>query len=243
MTYLLAFIFPVFDEDDNIINRIYEINALSSLVQGTICVVFSDDTPGPEVVDARLSDLKSSLQIDVIHIPRCLSQAPRGLAFSVLDGIKSVDADFYCIADVDGQHSMWDAFQMFQISRSSSSVVIGSRFIKGGGMGSYKHFISAFIFNFFLSFLNGFKVSDKTGGFAVLPASSIKLILAYSKYVFFGYGDYFIALSKVLALHNIFVKNYPVFYRLRSSGYSKSNFLFMIFSYSCRCFRRPFIVP
>ena len=160
------------------------------------------------------------------------------LAYSIYDGLREVSADFYVIADVDGQHSVWDALSMFKISQDTGDVVVGSRFVRGGGMGSLKHYFAANIFNIMLGIINDFKVSDKTGGFAVLPRSIVEMSMANSQFIFRGYGDYFISLSRLLSKFRVKVINFPVFYRLRSSGYSKSNFLKMIVTYSVRSFER-----
>ena len=90
--------------------------------------------------------MESSLNLDVFHIARTSLERTRGLAYSIYDGLREVSADFYVIADVDGQHSVWDALSMFKISQDTGDVVVGSRFVRGGGMGSLKHYFADNIF-------------------------------------------------------------------------------------------------
>ena len=55
MSVELSFIFPTYDEDQNIFERLGEIECLKDLVNGNIEVIISDDTPSNFVLEERIT--------------------------------------------------------------------------------------------------------------------------------------------------------------------------------------------
>lgn len=232
MDYELAFVFPTYDEDINIINRLKEIEAISHLVRGKIEMIVADDTPSNDLLAEQLSKIIPINDIKLKYINRNKLKLKRGLANSIRDGIKSTNSNYICVADVDGQHNIFDAINLYENSKKNNQVVIGSRFVKGGGMGSLIHFLVSYLFNIWLILITGVACLDKTGGFFVMPKGISNKFLNSEFDLFQGYGDYFIRIIRYAYIKRISFREIPVFYRLRSAGYSKSNFTKMIFSYS-----------
>ncbi len=229
----LTFVFPTYDEDENIFTRLKEIEALRLLIDKNIEVIISDDTPSNFLLEQQISDYAINSELSINYILRSKEKKKRGLAFSILDGLNLASGRFICVADVDGQHNIFDSFQLYEISKRNNQMVIGSRFKKGGGMGSGSHYIFSFAFNIWLILLTRVSCLDKTGGFFVMPKDLYESkIKNKSKFIFKGYGDYFINLIRFMHKKKINYIEKPVFYRLRSSGYSKSNFNRMIITYS-----------
>lgn len=238
----LSFVFPTFDEDQNIFNRIQEINALQILLNKSVEIVISDDTPNNELLEKRISKLGNK-NLNIKYISRHKKKLKKGLAASILDGITSSSGNFICVADVDGQHNIFDAFFLYKKAKENSLIAIGSRFKRGGGMGSASHYCVALLFNLWLSIINSVPCLDKTGGFFVFNSFfKNEFLLKYKSLIFNGYGDYFISLTRLIYVNKIKFKEYPVFYRLRSSGYSKSNFPKMIITYSYTCIKSRFLI-
>ena len=233
MSVELSFIFPTYDEDQNIFERLGEIECLKDLVNGNIEVIISDDTPSNFVLEERITKFLKFSELKIVYISRFKKQKKRGLAYSILDGLNVAKGNYICIADIDGQHNIFDAFSLYETSRKLGLITIGSRFKKGGAMSSKTHFLCSYVFNLWLIIITRVNCLDKTGGFSVIPRAILKkTILKRKEYIFKGYGDYFINLSRFLHINKIDFKEIPVFYRLRSSGYSKSNFSLMIIKYT-----------
>lgn len=242
MVIELSFIFPTYDEDENIFSRLKELEALRVLINENVEVIISDDTPSNFLLEQRIFDFAKNSELSIKYLLRSRENKKRGLALSILDGLNMAKGKFICVADVDGQHNIFDAFQLYKISKQENLMVIGSRFKRGGGMGSSSHFVFSFAFNIWLIFLTRVSCLDKTGGFFVIPQqlyrSKIKKI---SNIIFSGYGDYFINLIRFMHKKKIKFVEEPVFYRLRSSGYSKSNFSKMIISYTLTAIKSVWI--
>ena len=187
----LSFVFPTFDEDINVINRLREIEAISDLINGQIEIIISDDTPHNNLLEKQLRKIKKKESLTIKYIHRNKLKLRRGLAFSIKDGLEASSGNYICVADVDGQHNIFDALNLYEKSKKFNRLVIGSRFIKGGGMGSFNHFLISLIFNLWLIPIISVPCLDKTGGFFVMPNDICQKLITSEYNIFSGYGDYF----------------------------------------------------
>ena len=126
MSVELSFIFPTYDEDQNIFERLGEIECLKDLVNGNIEVIISDDTPSNFVLEERITKFLKFSELKIVYISRFKKQKKRGLAYSILDGLNVAKGNYICIADIDGQHNIFDAFSLYETSRKLGLITIGS---------------------------------------------------------------------------------------------------------------------
>ena len=232
MNFELAFVFPTYFEEINILKRFEEIKSLAHQIHGKVEIIISDDTPSSELLEKKIEQLNINKEIKIRYIARNKQKKKKGLAFSILSGLEIAKSNYICVADVDGQHNMFDAIRLYNYSKKSRIIAIGSRFLKKGGMHSPYHYFLSYIFNLWLIQIIGVKCLDKTGGFFVMPSNINKIIIRSKQKIFWGYGDYFLRLIRFIYINKIPFCEIPVFYPARTSGSSKSNFFNMIFSYT-----------
>ena len=68
-------------------------------------------------------------------------------------------------------------------------MICGSRFLKGGSSNTFFRHFCSLIFNFFVNFVTGGKLSDNLSGFFIINKNSLKKDLDK---IFYGYGDFYI---------------------------------------------------
>jgi len=172
------------------------------------------------------------------HMPRpgvqvtCLVRTEeRGLATAIKYGIQHSTGDRIVVMDTDFNHSPSNLPEMIRLL-DTHDLVIGSRFVKGGGMEDRKRFVYSLLFNLFIQSILWQDIRDSLSGFFAMRR---KVIFAMDlDRIFRGYGEYFIRLTYLARRCRLNIIEIPVFYTLRQSGFSKSNFTSMIRDYT-RC--------
>jgi dolichol-phosphate mannosyltransferase len=110
-------------------------------------------------------------------------------------------------------------------------IVIGSRFVGGGGMkGSQTRYWGSYLFNAFIKLMLGVRSNDNLSGFFVVKKSLFAD--APMNLIFKGYGDYFIKLLYFISHKKFSILEIPVVYDERLSGVSKTNFLKHLMGYT-----------
>lgn len=218
----VSIVIPTFNESEGIVETINSVAAsLSSFASYEIIVVDDDSTDGT----AKLINELASLNPNVI----CLSRKGiRSLGASVGDGVKAARHEVIVIMDADLTHN--PAYIPEMVGKLLDfDVVIGSRFVSGGSMPVISHYISSKVFNIFIRFVLRTKVSDNLSGFLVFRRQSFPG-QAMSR-IFYGYGDFSIRLIVFFNAINLKITEFPINYKLRIHGKSKSNFLKLLFKY------------
>ena len=117
---------PTYNEAENIADAILEIDRALAGVPHTVIVV-DDNSPNGTAVIARQFGAR------VVVRPRRL-----GVGTAVLDGIreaKKLGCRFVGVADADLQHDVSKLRVMYELlSRGSADLVVGSRYLPGGGI-------------------------------------------------------------------------------------------------------------
>ncbi len=222
-TFDISVILPTFNEKDNILQILKEIKAISLKKKLKIeCVIVDDNsTDGTAQSVMKIKNKNTSLLV---------RKNERGLASAILTGIKKSSGKIVVVMDTDLNHDPGLIPKLVQRLRKSS-IVIGSRFVKGGGMDNYFRYIASKIYNkYFLSFILGSGVSDNLSGYFAMYKSD--LIPFLNKEMFYGYGDYFIRLIYSLKKSGFAFIEVPCYYKNRTYGQSKSKFINMLFSYT-----------
>ena len=172
---------------------------------------------------------------------------PRSLPLSIFEGINEASKESILWLDADGSMDTDSIILLIEkfIKENKSSVVVGSRFVKGGG---YKGKVSSgnqgflqnlkesedsplaiflsLIFNKILSKILKLEINDLTSGFLIGPKKFFSKEM-FDKSV---YGEYFIKVITKLKLKNVDIVEVGYYCKPRIYGESKTstNFLRLI---------------
>lgn len=127
--YDLTVIIPTFKEEANIRKIITEVNAVfhNNNLNGEILVV---DDNSPDNTIGIVIDLKKTLP----NLNLLVRTSDHGLSQSVADGFSHADSDVFVVIDADLSHPPALIPEMYAEIRAGSDVVIGSRYMEGGGI-------------------------------------------------------------------------------------------------------------
>lgn len=219
----ISIILPTFNERDNILEILKVIKTLSIQKRLNIESVIVDDNS----TDGTAEKIEKLGRKDIKLIVR---KKERGLASAILHGLKKSSGTIVVVMDTDLNHDP-NLIPKLINRLKKSTIVIGSRFVKGGGMDNYFRYIASKIYNkYFLSLILGSGVSDNLSGYFVMYKDDLGPFL--TKEVFYGYGDYFLRLIYSLKKNGFSFIEVPCYYKNRTYGESKSKFINMLFSYT-----------
>jgi dolichol-phosphate mannosyltransferase len=127
--YDLTVIIPTFKEEANIRKIITEVDAVfqNSGLNGEILVV-DDNSP-----DNTIS-IVNELQKAKSNINLLVRTSDHGLSQSVADGFFHADSEIFIVIDADLSHPPALIPKMYQEIRAGYDIVIGSRYMEGGGI-------------------------------------------------------------------------------------------------------------
>jgi dolichol-phosphate mannosyltransferase len=159
-----------------------------------------------------ISQFKIPLKYEVIV------RSDLGLANAVLRGVKVSTGDAIVVLDADGSHNPKYIVPMLSLL-DKYDIVIGSRYIRGGGTSDYfLRMLLSRLFNKLARFMLGIRINDNMSGFIVAKREVFeKLSLKPFGYKF---GLEMIVKSK----GKFTVTEYPVQFEKRKMGYSKTGF-------------------
>lgn len=235
----VSIILPTLNELENIKKLIPEINKelgeISYLEQYQIIVV--DDNSEDETENYLKHQIKETPNL----FKYLIRKENRSLSESILDGIKYSDYDYVIWLDADGSMDAKSIVKLINVqNKNKSSVIIGSRFVEGGGYkgikgGSADGIISASIqvfkskdsvlglvlsifFNKLLLMILPTGVKDITSGFISINKKLVNDETFLNK----NYGEYFIYLvtNVLIKKQNIIEVGYIC--KTREHGESKT---------------------
>jgi dolichol-phosphate mannosyltransferase len=160
---------------------------------------------------------------------RAQQRRERGLATAVLHGIRSSTSDAVVVMDSDYNHDPRRLPELIQLL-DYYDVVIGSRFVMGGGMAERRRYYFSFAYNLFVRLVLRTQVQDNLSGFFAIHRRHLDALPA--ERVFQGYGDYFIRLLLYAYRQGWRLLEIPVVYQIRLGGQSKSNLMSMVLGYT-----------
>jgi dolichol-phosphate mannosyltransferase len=147
----------------------------------------------------------------------------KGLAKSIREGIERARGVTVVVMDTDFNHDPALIPQMVDLLRYYD-LVIGSRFVMGGGMEDTLRYRLSLIYNVFIRMLFHTQIQDNLSGyFAVRKERLFEFCDRFDR-IFVGYGDYFIRLLLAAWRSRWRILEVPVFYILRRHGASKTGF-------------------
>jgi dolichol-phosphate mannosyltransferase len=129
--YEVAVVVPTYKERDNVAELVHRLEACFKGVRWELVVV-DDDSP-----DATADAVRSLSRIHP-HV-RCVQRiGRRGLSSASIEGILATAAPFVAVMDGDLQHDERILPKMLQQLKSDNfDIAIGSRYVSGGGIGSW----------------------------------------------------------------------------------------------------------
>ena len=218
-----SIILPTFNEAGNIIELVEVIRRELSQkrIVGEIIIV-DDDSPDKTGLLAQ----KYFLKIPEVRV--LIRKKEKGLASAIRFGIDKAVGEIVVVMDTDFNHEPRLVPKLIEKCKKYDFVV-GSRFIKGGGMANKTREKLSYLFNILIRIILSSPVHDNLSGlFAIRRVNLEKLNLDK---IFYGYGDYFIRLIYLAKLQGNSFTEIPSFYKDRQYGASKSQFVNMFKDY------------
>jgi dolichol-phosphate mannosyltransferase len=219
----ISVILPTFNERENILQILNILETLSRKKNLKIeCVVVDDNS-----TDGTVEEIKKLKSKSIALIVR---KNERGLASAILHGIRKCSGEIIVVMDTDLNHDPKLILELLKRLKKTS-MVIGSRFVKNGGMDNYLRYVASKVYNkYFLSHILHSGVADNLSGYFVMYKADIVPYL--NEKIFYGYGDYFLRLIYSLKKNGFSFFEVPCYYKNRVYGQSKSKFINMLFSYT-----------
>lgn len=216
-------ILPTYNESGNIIKLIEEIKAeLSSKRISHEVIVVDDDSPDKTGLLAQ----KYFSKIPEVRV--IVRKKERGLATAIRAGLEKAVGEVVVVMDTDFNHEPKVVPKLVEKCQKYDFVV-GSRYIKGGGMANKTREELSMLFNIMVRIILGSPVHDNLSGFFAMKRIELEK-LDLDK-IFWGYGDYFIRLIYFAKNKGLSFAEVPSFYKDRQYGASKSQFLSMFRDY------------
>ena len=218
---MISIVLPSYNESESICSTIDEIISILEDAKIPFEIVVSDDN-SPDITWKLVDDTYSKDKR--VRVLRRMKD--KGLSAAVIDGFRFAKGDMLFVMDADGQHDPIILPNMVK-SLKTADLVVGSRYVKGGGVGSWSKsriFVSRFASYLAYPFMGSNRIKDPMAGFFGLKKSLFdKLDLDVKGYK--------ILLGIILAAkRKLRIKEVPYVFRTRAAGESKLGFK-VIFDY------------
>lgn len=216
-------ILPTYNESGNIVKLIETLRKYFSVKRITNeIIVIDDDSPDKTGLLAQKYFSK------VPNVRVIIRKKDKGLASAIRFGIEKAVGKVIVVMDTDFNHEPRLVPRLIEKCKNYDFVV-GSRFVKGGGMANKTRENLSYLFNVLIRIILGSPVHDNLSGFFACRRANLEK-LNFDK-IFYGYGDYFIRLIYLAKLQGNKFAELPSFYKDREYGVSKSQFIDMFKDY------------
>ncbi len=227
----ISVVLPTYNERENIIILIQKIFAITKSEKLSVQCVIVDDNSTDGTKEALRKYIRTNVSLYI-------RKKERGLATAILYGIEKTSGEIIIVMDTDLNHDPALIPKLLKPLKEKS-MVVGSRFIRGGGMDNYLRYICSKFYNeYFLSLILGSGIHDNLSGYYAIYRKD--LIQYARRDIFSGYGDYFIRLIYSLKRDSFHISEIPCYYKDRQYGTSKSRFVHMLLSYSWEAIKYVF---
>lgn len=223
MKQTVSIILPTYNEAGNIVKLIKVLTKTFKQTPYKIELIVVDDN-SPDGTAQAVKNLPAKLFV---------RHNQRGLATAIHHGLKKSTGQIIVLMDTDFNHQPKDVLRLVNHLKKAD-LVIGSRYIKSGGMHKSEAGLIQFLGSKYGSLLVSkillkLPVNEALSGFLAVKKSSLKKLDLNR--IFKGYGEYCIRLLFKLHQKNFVIKEIPVVYGKRLYGTSKSNLLKMFIEY------------
>jgi dolichol-phosphate mannosyltransferase len=207
----VTIVIPTFNERENIIRLL---SLLSKVIRANIIIV--DDNSQDGTAEAVRSLNSPNIQVIV-------REKERGLGSAIRTGIqKAIEngTDYVVTMDADLSHDPIYLPAMYEKAREGYDLVIGSRYVKGGGIENWpiKRRIISWGANFLVRLLLRSPLHDNTSNYRIYSTRAAKEVLKCESAD--GYEFQICAVYRVLKA-NLPVAEVPIIFKDREIGKSK----------------------
>lgn len=218
----ISIILPSYNERENLVRLIPSLRTtIQRMHQGNAEIIVVDDNSP----DGTATVLRRKFGNSITLVVR---KNARGLGSAILTGLRVATGERIIGMDADGNHDPRSIPSLLN-GLCTADLVVGSRFVPGGGMNDPFRCVTSRWFNRWLSHI-GFPVLDATSGYyAVRKNALAKLPLTT---IYRGYGEYHMRLVWYAKKHGLRIGEIPVRYGNRRYGQSKSRLLIMLGTYT-----------
>lgn len=216
-------ILPTYNEVGNIVKLVEAIKhelSLARIIHEVIVV--DDDSPDKTGLLAQ----KYFSKIPEVRV--IIRKKENGLATAIRHGLEKAVGEVVVVMDTDFNHEPKLVPHLVK-KCDNYDFVVGSRFVRGGGMANKTREKLSYLFNVLVRIILGSPVHDNLSGFFAMKRQELER-LDFNQ-IFWGYGDYFIRLIYLSKKQGNSFAELPSFYKDREYGSSKSQFLGMFQDY------------
>lgn len=166
---------------------------------------------------------------------RPVKQSGTGFSQALGQGLKIASAPWILAMNADGNHQITDAVEMFR-ARRRGTVLIGSRFVPGGGTeASYLRFLMSRYTSLLTGKLSGSGLRDNYSSFFLIEKEQLSVPVIDAS--FYGRGEGMLRLVSLLRKRKTRIREHPVVYGARLSGSSKTDLADSLVGYLTEAFR------
>lgn len=211
----LSIVIPTYNEAENIGHLILEIERVfqDHGINGEIIVVDDNSPDGTaNVAKKYLEKFDNILVLD--------RKGKVGLGYAYKEGFKAVSGRVVMEMDADFSHNPSDIPRIFRECDNSFDMVIGSRYVGGGGIigwGFARRMVS-FIANMLVNIIFRLEIKDNTSGFRAYSREALEAILPNVKCNSYDFQVEMLIRAKE---HGFTLKEIPIIFRERVRGKSK----------------------
>lgn len=207
----LSIISPTFNEAENVPRLVAEINRSMNGIDYEILIV---DDNSPDQTWAKAEEL--SLQDSKVRVLRRMRNP--GLGRAVIDGFRAAEGDAVACIDADLQHDPSILPKMLEELAAGSDVVVGSRYVEGGGTGNWNWLrrLESWIATKLAQVFLGVRLKDPMSGYFLMWRKDFSTVEQELT------AEGFKILLEILAkLQPNNVREVPYTFRTRTAGESK----------------------
>ena len=132
--YDITIVLPTYNERENIVKLILELQEVFNEIDAKHQILVIDDSSIDGTAKVVIDKFKNDQNVKLI-----LRKSDKGLAVSIRQGIEQALGDIVLVMDTDFNHKPKDAVLLFQVARFVD-LSIGSRFIFGGMSNILRYF-------------------------------------------------------------------------------------------------------
>jgi dolichol-phosphate mannosyltransferase len=210
-------ILPTYNESGNIVKLVEEVRKeLAKERINNEVIIVDDDSPDNTGLLAQ-KYFSNDPAVRVV-----IRKNEKGLATAIRRGLEVAVGEIVVVMDTDFNHPPKLVPKLIK-KCGKYDLVIGSRFVKGGGMSNkLREFLSR-LFNLLVILIIQSPAKDNLSGLFAMKYYELSR-LNYDR-IFLGYGDYFIRLIYLANKQGNIISEIPVYYNEREYGESKTQFL------------------
>jgi dolichol-phosphate mannosyltransferase len=220
----VSVVLPTYNEREGIAELVAEVLAVARRAGLEPEVLVVDDASP----DGTAAHVEAAFRADPA-VRVLVRRGERGLAGAIHRGIREARGDVVVVMDSDGNHDP-ALLPLMVRCVDDFDVVIGSRYVLGGGMLTSRfRYWGSYAFNVLVRAVLGLNIHDSLSGYLAFRPGLLRPLDPDA--VFYGYGDYAIRLLHQVVRRGGRVLEIPTVYRFRKGGESKTRFLAYFWTY------------